>query len=168
MLPFANLSGDPQQDYFSDRITEDVTTELSRFSELIVIGRSSAFQYKGKAVDLRQIGRELGARYLLEGSVGRSGGWESFPIDRTMMLGASGGTRNGSRIGDSAERLSTKWRRAAELISGETTGRAPLGDRLSESKGVICPPKGVDPGIVERPPPTNAPMPVIPPHRVAL
>jgi adenylate cyclase len=73
VLPFINLSGDPQQDYFSDGVTEDITTELSRFSELMVIGRNSAFQYKGKAVDLRQVGRELGARYLLEGSVRRSG-----------------------------------------------------------------------------------------------
>jgi adenylate cyclase len=73
VLPFANLSGDPQQDYFSDGITEDITTELSRFSELIVIARNSAFQYKAKAVDVRQVGRELGARYVLEGSVRRSG-----------------------------------------------------------------------------------------------
>jgi len=73
VLPFSNLSGDPQQDYLSDGITEDITTELSRFSELMVIGRNSAFQYKGKAVDLRQVGRELDARYLLEGSVRRSG-----------------------------------------------------------------------------------------------
>jgi adenylate cyclase len=73
VLPFANLSGDPQQDYFSDGITEDITTELSRFSELLVIARNSAFQYKGKAVDIRQAGRELGARYVLEGSVRRSG-----------------------------------------------------------------------------------------------
>ncbi len=73
VLPFANLSGDPQQDYFSDGITEDITTELSRFSELMVIARNSAFQYKGKAVDIRQVGQELGARYVLEGSVRRSG-----------------------------------------------------------------------------------------------
>jgi adenylate cyclase len=73
VLPFANLSGDPQQDFFSDGITEDITTELSRFSEFIVIARNSAFQYKGKAVDIRQIGQELGARYVLEGSVRRSG-----------------------------------------------------------------------------------------------
>jgi adenylate cyclase len=73
VLPFANLSGDPQQDYFSDGITEDITTELSRFSELLVIARNSAFQYKGKAVDVRQVGRELDARYILEGSVRRSG-----------------------------------------------------------------------------------------------
>jgi adenylate cyclase len=72
VLPFANLSSDPQQDYFSDGISEDITTELSRFSELRVIARNSAFQYKGKAVDIRQVGRELGARYVLEGSVRRS------------------------------------------------------------------------------------------------
>jgi adenylate cyclase len=74
VLPFANLSSDPQQDYFSDGITEDITTELSRFSELVVIARNSAFQYKGKSVDIRQVGRELGARYVLEGSVRRGGG----------------------------------------------------------------------------------------------
>src|SRR5215813_2624910 len=73
VLPFANLSGDPQQDYFSDGMAEDITTELSRFSELLVIARNSAFQYKGKALDVRQVGRELGARYILEGSVRRSG-----------------------------------------------------------------------------------------------
>jgi adenylate cyclase len=73
VLPFANLSGDPQQDYFSDGITEDIITELSRFSELLVIARNSSFQYKGKAVDIRQVSRELGARYILEGSVRRSG-----------------------------------------------------------------------------------------------
>src|SRR5215831_5405358 len=73
VLPFANLSGDPQQDYFSDGITEDITTELSRFSELIVIACNSSFQYKGKRVDIRQVGQELGARYVLEGSVRRSG-----------------------------------------------------------------------------------------------
>jgi adenylate cyclase len=73
VLPFANLSGDPQQDYFSDGMTEDITTELSRFSELLVIARNSSFQYKDKAVDIRQVGRELGARYMLEGSVRRGG-----------------------------------------------------------------------------------------------
>src|SRR5262249_20380360 len=64
VLPFANLDGDPQQDRFSDGMTEEITTELSRFSELAVIARRSAFQYKGKALDIRQVGRELGARYL--------------------------------------------------------------------------------------------------------
>jgi adenylate cyclase len=74
VLPFANLSGDPQLDYFSDGIADDIITELSRFSELVVIARNSSFQYRGKAVDIRQVARELGALYILEGSVKRSGG----------------------------------------------------------------------------------------------
>jgi adenylate cyclase len=73
VLPFTNLGGDPEQDYFSDGMTEDIITELSRFSELQVIARNSSFQYKGRAVDIRQVGQELGARYVLEGSVRRSG-----------------------------------------------------------------------------------------------
>jgi adenylate cyclase len=91
VLPFANLSGDPQQDYFSDGITEDIITELSRFSELMVIGRNSAFQYKSKAVDLRQIGRELDARYLLEGSVRRSG--DRIRITAQLIDAATGAHR---------------------------------------------------------------------------
>src|SRR5262249_14769192 len=73
VLPFANLSRDPEQDYFTDGITEDIITELSRFSELLVIARNSSFQYKGKTLDMRQVGLELGALYILEGSVRRSG-----------------------------------------------------------------------------------------------
>jgi TolB-like protein len=72
VLPFANMSGDPGQDYFSDGITEDIIMGLSRFSELFVIARNSSFAYKDKAVDARQIGRELGVRYLLEGSLRKS------------------------------------------------------------------------------------------------
>jgi adenylate cyclase len=71
VLAFTNLSGDPQQEYFSDGITEDIITELSRSSELFVIARNSAFQYKGRSVDIRQIGQQLGARYILEGSIQR-------------------------------------------------------------------------------------------------
>ncbi len=71
VLPFANLSGDPKQDYFVDGVTESLTTDLSRISGSFVIGRHTAFTYKDKAVDLRQIGRELNIRYVLEGSVQR-------------------------------------------------------------------------------------------------
>ena len=71
VLPFNNFGGLPQEDYFSDGISEDVITELSRFSELFVIARNSSFQYNGKSADIRQIGRELGVRYVLEGSVRR-------------------------------------------------------------------------------------------------
>lgn len=69
VLAFTNMSGDAEQDYFSDGITEDIITELSRFSELLVIARNSSFRYKGQSVDVRQVGRELGARYVLEGSI---------------------------------------------------------------------------------------------------
>jgi TolB-like protein/class 3 adenylate cyclase len=72
VLPFANLGGDPEQDYFIDGVTESLTTDLSRIAGGFVIGRSTAFTYKGKAVDLKQIGRELNVRYVLEGSVQRS------------------------------------------------------------------------------------------------
>jgi len=74
VLAFANLSQDPSQDYFCEGITEDIITELSRFSELFVIARNSSFQYKGRSVDVRQIGSELNARYILEGSIQSSDG----------------------------------------------------------------------------------------------
>ena len=73
VLPFDNMSDDHAQEYFSDGISEDLTTALSRFEWLFVIARNAAFTYKGKAVDVRQIGRELGVRYILEGSVRRAG-----------------------------------------------------------------------------------------------
>ncbi len=69
VLPFTNLSGDPLQDYFSDGVVEDIITELSRFPELFVIARNSSFTYKGRAVDVRDVGRDLGVRYVLEGSM---------------------------------------------------------------------------------------------------
>lgn len=72
VLPFANLSGDPDQEYFADGIVDDIITALSRFTSLLVIARNSSFTYKGRAVELRQIGRELGVRYALEGSVRRA------------------------------------------------------------------------------------------------
>src|SRR5262249_47176787 len=73
VLPFQNLSGDPEQEYFADGMVEDIITALSRFRELFVIARNSTFTYKGKAVDIRQVGRELGVRYVLEGSVRKVG-----------------------------------------------------------------------------------------------
>jgi hypothetical protein len=72
VLPFDNMSNDPSQDYFSDGITEDITTDLSKVSSLFVISRNSAFTYKGKAVKVQDVSREMGVRYVLEGSVRRS------------------------------------------------------------------------------------------------
>jgi adenylate cyclase len=73
VLPFTNMSGDPEQEYFVDGIAEDLITELSRFDGLLVIARNSTFTYKGKAVDVRQVAEELGVRYVLEGGVRRVG-----------------------------------------------------------------------------------------------
>ena len=73
VLPFTNMSGDPEQEYFTDGVTEDILTELSRFHSLFVIARNSSFTYEGKAIDVRTVAKELGVRYVLEGSIRRSG-----------------------------------------------------------------------------------------------
>jgi adenylate cyclase len=73
VLPFQNMSGDPEQEYFADGMVEDIITGLSRSKSLFVIARNSSFTYKGKAVDIKQVGRELGVRYVLEGSVRKAG-----------------------------------------------------------------------------------------------
>src|SRR5262249_13207220 len=72
VLPFQNLSSDPEQEYFADGVVEDIIAGLSRIGWLFVIARNSSFVYKGKAVDIKQIGRDLGVRYVLEGSVRKS------------------------------------------------------------------------------------------------
>jgi len=74
VLPFANMSGDPEQEYFADGMVEEITTALSRIRWLFVIARYSSFTYKGQAIDVKQVGRELGVRYVLEGSVRKAGG----------------------------------------------------------------------------------------------
>jgi TolB-like protein len=74
VLPFANLSGDPEQEYFADGMVEEIITALSRIRWLFVIARNSSFIYKGQAIDAKQVGRELGVRYVLEGSVRKAGG----------------------------------------------------------------------------------------------
>jgi adenylate cyclase len=73
VLPFQNMSGDPEQEYFADGMVEEITTALSRIRWLFVIARNSSFTYKGRSVDVKQVGRELGVRYVLEGSVRRAG-----------------------------------------------------------------------------------------------
>jgi adenylate cyclase len=73
VMPFVNMSGDPEQEYFTDGLTEDIITELSRFRNLLVVARNSAFTFKGQAVDVKEISRKLGAHYVVEGSVRRAG-----------------------------------------------------------------------------------------------
>ena len=73
VLPFTNMSADPEQEFFADGIAEDVITALSCYPSLFVIARNSSFTYKGRAVDVKEVGRELGVRYVVEGSVRRAG-----------------------------------------------------------------------------------------------
>jgi len=89
VLPFTNLSGDPNHDYFADAITEDLTTDLSRIAGSLVISRNTAFTFKGRAVDARQVGRELGVRYVLEGSVRPLG--RSARINAQLVDAGTGG-----------------------------------------------------------------------------
>lgn len=89
VLPFTNMSGDPEQEYFSDGITEDIITDLSQISSLFVVGRNSSFTYKGKSVRLEQAAKELGVRYLLEGSVRKAG--QRVRITGQLIDGATGG-----------------------------------------------------------------------------
>lgn len=89
VLPFANLSSDPDQEYFVDGITDDLTTDLSRISGSFVIARNTAFTYKGKPVDATQIGRELRVRYVLEGSVRRAG--DKIQVNVQLIDATTGG-----------------------------------------------------------------------------
>jgi len=88
VLPFSNIGGDPEQDYFVDGVTESLTTDLSRIAGTFVIARNSAFSYKGKSIDVRQVGRELNVRYVLEGSVQRSG--NRFRVNVQLIASETG------------------------------------------------------------------------------
>ena len=89
VLPFSNLSDDKEQQYFSDGITDDIITELARFSSLLVIARNSSFQYRGRDVDVKQVGRELGVQYVVEGSIRRVG--EQLRVTAQLVDTTSGG-----------------------------------------------------------------------------
>jgi adenylate cyclase len=89
VLPFNNMSGDPEQEYFSDGITEDIITDLSKVGGLMVIARNSSFTYKGRSVDIRNVGRELGVRSVLEGSIRRAG--NRVRITAQLIDAATGG-----------------------------------------------------------------------------
>ena len=89
VLPFNNMSGDPEQEYFSDGITEDIITDLSKISGLFVVGRNTSFTYKGKVVQLQQVATELGVKFILEGSVRKAG--QRVRVTGQLIDGASGG-----------------------------------------------------------------------------
>ncbi len=101
VLPFENMSGDPEQDYFADGMVEDIITALSRFKSLFVIARNSSFTYKGRAVDIKQVGRDLGVRYVLEGSVRKAAG--RVRITSQLIETATGGHLWADRFDGSLE-----------------------------------------------------------------
>ena len=129
VLPFANLSSDPEQDYFADGMVEDIITALSRFKALFVIARNSSFTYKGRAVDVKQVGRELGVRYVLEGSVRKA-------ANRVRITGQLVDTATGAHL----------W---AERFDGGLRDIFDLQDQVTESVvGAIAP--AVEKAEIER------------------
>jgi TolB-like protein/class 3 adenylate cyclase len=120
VLPFTNMSGDPEQDYFADGMAEDIIMALSHFKALFVIARNSSFTYKGRAVDIKQVGRELGVRYVLEGSVRKS-------ANRVRITGQLIDTSTGAHL----------W---ADRIDGGVGDIFDLQDQVTESVvGAIAP-----------------------------
>src|SRR5262249_34874196 len=113
VLPFTNMSRDPEQEYFADGMAEEIITALSRCKWLFVIARNSSFTYKGSAVDIRQVGRELGVRYVLEGSIRRAG-------SRLRFTGQLIDATSGAHI----------W---ADRFEGEMSDVFELQDRFTES-----------------------------------
>jgi TolB-like protein/class 3 adenylate cyclase/tetratricopeptide (TPR) repeat protein len=129
VLPFQNMSGDPEQEYFADGIAEDIITALSRFKALFVIARNSSFTYKGRAVDIKQVGRELGVRYVLEGSVRKA-------ANRVRITGQLVDTPTGGHL----------W---ADRFDGGLTDIFDLQDQVTESiVGAIAP--AVEKAEIER------------------
>ena len=129
VLPFQNMSGDPQQEYFADGMVEDIITALSRFKALFVIARNSSFTYKGRAVDVKQVGRELGVRYVLEGSVRKA-------ANRVRITGQLVDTANGVHL----------W---ADRFDGGIGDIFDLQDQVTESVvGAIAP--AVEKAEIER------------------
>ncbi len=129
VLPFTNMSGDPEQDYFADGMVEEIITALSHFRQLFVIARNSSFTYKGRAVDVKQVGRELGVRYVLEGSVRKS-------ANRVRITGQLVDTTTGAHL----------W---AERFDGGLSDIFDLQDQVTESVvGAIAP--AVEKAEIER------------------
>ena len=129
VLPFTNMSGDPEQDYFADGMVDDIITALSHFKALFVIARNSSFTYKGRAVDVKQVGRELGVRYVLEGSVRKA-------ANRVRITGQLVDTATGAHL----------W---AERFDGGLGDIFDLQDQVTESVvGAIAP--AVEKAEIER------------------
>jgi adenylate cyclase len=121
VLPFTNMSGDPEQEYFSDGLTEDIVTELGRFRNLLVVARNSSFTFKGQAVDVKEIGRKLGARYVVEGSVRRAG--NRIRITAQLLESATGNHLWAERYDREMEDIFAVQDELVRAISGVIPGQ---------------------------------------------
>ena len=137
VLPFHNMSGDPEQKYFADGLVDDIITALSRFRALFVIARNSSFTYKEKTVDIKQVGRELGVRYVLEGSVRKAGA--RLRINGQLIDAASGAHLWADRFDGAVEDIFDLQDRVTQQVVGaiapevdraeiERAGRGPVGN----------------------------------------
>src|SRR5207244_3546083 len=116
VLPFANMSGDPEQEYFADGMVEEIITALSRIGWLFVIARNSSFIYKGQAIDVKQVGRELGVCYVLEGSVRKAG--DRVRITAQLIDAATGTHLWADRFDGSLEDVFDIQDRVASSVAG--------------------------------------------------
>jgi adenylate cyclase len=128
VLPFASLSPDPEQEYFADAVTDDLTTDLSRIADSFVIARSTAFTYKGKAVDVRRVARELGVRYVLEGSVRRTG--DHVRVNVQLIDAETGGhlwadrfQADRANLAEAQDEITSRLARTLNLELAEAVGR---------------------------------------------
>lgn len=121
VLPFVNMGADPEQDYFADGITEDIITDLSRWRSLAVTSRNSTFRFKGKSVDIQQVGRELGARFLVEGSVRRIG--ERIRVTAQLIDAETGNHVWGERFDRPMAELFAVQDEVVHTIVGTLVGR---------------------------------------------
>src|SRR3954452_12972715 len=139
VLPLTNMSGDPEQEFVSDGIAEDVITALSRYPSLFVIARNSSFTYKGRAVDVRQVGRELGVRYVLEGSVRKAG-------NRIRVTGQLIEAETGNHVwSDRYDRdLANIFEMQDELTNALTTALAPAIADAELQRAMRKPPGSLD------------------------
>jgi TolB-like protein/Tfp pilus assembly protein PilF len=126
VLPFANMSGDPEQEYFADGMVEEIITALSRIRRLFVIARNSTFTYKGQTIDVKQVGRELGVRYVLEGSVRKTGG--RVRITAQLMDASTGAHLWADRFDGSLEDIFDLQDKVAISVAGT------LGPRLEAAE----------------------------------
>ncbi len=120
VLPFTNMSGDPEQEYFSDGLTEDIITELSRFKTLHVTARNSTFQYKGKSPNIQTVGRELGVQYAVEGSVRKSG--NRVRVTAQLIDTATGGHLWGERFDRDLADIFAVQDEVVQIIAGMVPG----------------------------------------------